>query len=167
MKLCLILARARNGVIGRDNTMPWHLPEDLAHFKRTTMGAPVIMGRKTWDSLPQRFRPLPGRLNIVVTRQANWSCEGVRTAHSLEQACAICPPESTVWVIGGAELYRLAMPLAQEAVITEIDAEFEGDALAPEFGPHWREISRESLVSAQGLPIHFVTLKNTQKSHAA
>ena len=88
MKLGIIYARARNGVIGRNNTMPWHLPEDLAHFKRTTLGAPVIMGRKTWDSLPPRFRPLPGRRNIVVTRDAQWQAAGAERAGSLEEAIA-------------------------------------------------------------------------------
>ena len=95
MPLNLIFARARNGVIGRNNTLPWHLPEDLAHFKRHTLGCPVIMGRKTWDSLPPKFRPLPGRLNVVVTRQPDWQASGAVVAHSLPEACAACPAEST------------------------------------------------------------------------
>ena len=102
MKLNLIFARARNGVIGNNNALPWHLPEDMAHFKRSTLGCPVIMGRKTWDSLPARFRPLPGRLNVVVTRQPDWQADGAVVANSLEAACAACPPDSTAWVIGGA-----------------------------------------------------------------
>lgn len=129
MKLNLIFARAANGVVGRNNALPWHLPEDMAHFKRTTMGCPVIMGRKTWDSLPARFRPLPGRLNIVVSRQSNWQAEGALRAGSIEQAIALCPSHGTVWVIGGAELWALALPLASEAVVTEIEASYEGDAL--------------------------------------
>jgi dihydrofolate reductase len=157
MKLNLILARARNGVIGRDNTLPWHLPEDMAHFKRTTLGCPVIMGRKTWDSLPAKFRPLPGRLNVVVTRQPGWAAEGAVVAHSLEAACAACPPDSTAWVIGGAELYAQALTLASVAVVTEIDADFEGDAFAPRFGPAWVETSRESQASTNGLTFSFVT----------
>jgi dihydrofolate reductase len=157
MKLNLILARARNGVIGRDNTLPWHLPEDMAHFKRTTLGCPVIMGRKTWDSLPAKFRPLPGRLNVVVTRQPGWAAEGAVVAHSLEAACAACPSNSTAWVIGGAELYAQALTLASVAVVTEIDADFEGDAFAPRFGPAWVETSRESQASTNGLTFSFVT----------
>ena len=156
MKLNLILARARNGVIGRDNTLPWHLPEDMAHFKRTTLGCPVIMGRKTWDSLPAKFRPLPGRLNVVVTRQPGWAAEGAVVAHSLEAACAACPSDSTAWVIGGAELYAQALTLASVAVVTEIDADFEGDAFAPRFGPAWVETSRESQASTNGLTFSFV-----------
>lgn len=162
MKLNLILACARNGVIGKNNTLPWHLPEDLAHFKRLTLGCPVIMGRKTWESLPPRFRPLPGRLNVVVTRQTDWQCEGAVVVHALEAACAACPPDSTAWVIGGAELYAQALALASTAVVTEIDADFDGDAFAPRFGPEWLEISRERLMSSQGLPFSFVTFqKNT------
>jgi dihydrofolate reductase len=162
MKLHVILARARNGVIGRDNQLPWHLPEDLAHFKQQTLGAPVIMGRKTWDSLPPRFRPLPGRLNVVVTRQADWQAEGALVAHSIDQAMALCTEHPTAWVIGGAELYAQALPKAHTAVITEIDADFAGDAFAPQFGPDWQEQSRQNLVSAQGLPYAFITLRNTR-----
>jgi dihydrofolate reductase len=157
MQLKLIFARARNGVIGHQNTLPWHLPEDMAHFKRTTLGCPVIMGRKTWDSLPPKFRPLPGRLNVVVTRQAHWQGDGAQVAHSLEQACALCPPDASAWVIGGAELYRQALALANQAVVTEIDADFEGDALAPEFGPGWQETARESHTAANGLRFSFVS----------
>lgn len=151
------MARARNGVIGNNNTLPWHLPEDMAHFKRCTMGCPVIMGRKTWDSLPAKFRPLPGRLNVVVTRQTDWQAIGAVVANSLEAACAACPTESTAWVIGGAELYAQALALAGTAVVTEIDADFAGDALAPRFGPEWREVARESHLSSAGLGYSFVT----------
>lgn len=157
MKLNLILARARNGVIGKQNALPWHLPEDMAHFKRTTLGCPVIMGRKTWDSLPVKFRPLPGRLNVVVTRQPDWSADGAVVVNSLEAACAACPIESTAWVIGGADLYAQALALASSAVVTELDADFDGDAFAPCFGPEWHEVARESHVSGSGLPFSFVT----------
>jgi dihydrofolate reductase len=157
MKLNLIFARARNGVIGARNTLPWHLPEDMAHFKRTTLGCPVIMGRKTWDSLPPKFRPLPGRINLVVTRQPDWSADGAVVAHSLQAACAACPPESTAWVIGGAELYAQALALAGTAVVTEIDADFEGDAFAPQFGRDWVQTARESHTSSTGLSFSFVT----------
>ncbi len=160
MKLHLIWAQARNRVIGKNGTLPWHLPEDLAHFKRTTLGAPVIMGRKTWDSLPPRFRPLPGRRNIVVTRQAGWQAEGALRAGALDQARALCPLGTDAWVIGGADIYAQALPLAHSAVVTEIDADFEGDAHAPAFGPGWAETAREPQVSATGLRFSFVTYQH-------
>ncbi len=161
MALHLIFARARNGVIGHNNTLPWHLPEDLAHFKQTTLGQPVVMGRKTWDSLPPKFRPLPGRTNIVVTRQSNWKAEGAKVAHSIKEATTLCSEESKIWVIGGAEVYAQAMPLAQSAVVTEIDADFEGDAFAPIFDSNWQETSRTSHTAANGLAYSFVTLQRT------
>jgi len=157
MKLHLIYARARNGVIGKDNQMPWHLPEDLAHFKRVTLGQPVIMGRKTWDSLPAKFRPLPGRLNIVVTRQSDWQAEGALRAGSIEKGMDLCGDAPDAWIMGGAEIYRQAEPLASTAVVTEIEADFEGDAWAPELGAAWSEVLRESHVGAQGLAFSFVT----------
>ena len=162
MKLHLIFAHSANGVIGVNNTLPWHLPEDMAHFKRSTLGCPVIMGRKTWDSLPPKFRPLPGRLNVVVTRQANWQAEGAMRARSLAEAMALCPAEGDAWVIGGAELFAQALPLATTAVVTEIDAIYEGDAFAPQFGPEWNETARERQVSATGLNFSFVTYTRTQ-----
>ena len=162
MALNLIFARARNGVIGKDNTLPWHLPEDLAHFKQTTLGQPVVMGRKTWESLPPKFRPLPGRTNIVVTRQQGWHAEGASVVHSIEEALTLCPHESQVWVIGGAEVYAQALPLAMRAVVTEIDADFEGDAFAPVFDASWTETERRTQVAANGLTYSFVTLhRNT------
>ncbi len=161
MILKLIFARAANGVIGRDNAIPWRIPEDMAHFRRQTQGCPVIMGRRTWDSLPAKFKPLPGRLNIVITRQTDWSAPGALRAGSLPEALALCPPQATAWVIGGAQIYTQAMPLATEAVVTEIHADFAGDAFAPQFGPAWRETSRESHTSADGLPFSFVTYSHT------
>jgi dihydrofolate reductase len=160
MKLHLIYARARNGTIGKDNQMPWHLPEDLAHFKRVTLGQPVIMGRKTWDSLPARFRPLPGRINIVITRQHDWQAEGARRAASIADALRQCGDAPDAWIMGGAEIYRLAEPLASTAVVTEIDADFEGDAFAPELGAGWTEIQRASHVAASGLAFSFVTYQH-------
>ncbi len=157
VRLNLIYARAANGVIGKDNQLPWHLPEDLAHFKRRTLGCPVIMGRKTWESLPPKFRPLPGRLNIVVTRDTGWRAEGASVAHSLTAACDLCPPGSDAWVIGGAQVYAQALSLASQVVVTEIGRDFEGDAFAPVLGPEWREATREAHVSASGLPFAFVT----------
>ncbi len=162
MPLNLIFARAANGVIGRDNALPWHLPEDLAHFKRTTLGCPVIMGRKTWDSLPPRFRPLPGRANIVLTRQADWHAEGAVRASSLAEAQSLVPPGQTAWVMGGADLYAQALPLAHQAVVTEIESDFEGDAYAPTFGPEWVETARERHVSTTGLNFSFATYTRQQ-----
>lgn len=162
MKLHLIYARARNGVIGQNNQMPWHLPEDLAHFKRVTLGQPVIMGRKTWDSLPPRFRPLPGRLNIVVTRQPDWQAEGALRAASLEEAVRWCGDAPDAWIMGGAEIYRQAEPLASTAVVTEIDADFEGDAFAPTLATGWQEMHRESHTSASGLGFAFVTYQHSR-----
>ncbi|QFZ86762.1 dihydrofolate reductase [Variovorax paradoxus] len=160
-RIHLIFARAANGVIGANNTIPWHLPEDMAHFKQQTLGAPVIMGRKTWDSLPPRFRPLPGRQNIVITRQADWAADGAQRVGSVQEAIALCEalelPDA--WVIGGAQIYAEAEPLAQRAVVTEIARDYEGDAHAPVLDAAvWRETQRESHVSAKdGLPFSFVT----------
>ena len=157
MKIHLIYARARNGVIGKDGQMPWHLPEDLAHFKRTTMSHPVIMGRKTWDSLPARFRPLPGRTNIVVTRQPDWHENGATPLPELRKALQLCENSAEVWVIGGAQIYAQALPLADTVVETVIDADFDGDAFAPPLGTEWREVARVPFESATGLRGAFVT----------
>ena len=159
MNLHLIFARARNGVIGNKGALPWHLPEDMAHLKRTTMGCPVIMGRKTWDSLPAKFRPLPGRLNVVVTRQNDWHADGAVRADSLAQAAALCPQDAEVWVLGGAEIYAQALPLASTAVVTEIDADFDGDAYAPQFGPQWTKTAGLPQVSSTGLKFSFATYR--------
>jgi dihydrofolate reductase len=161
MQLHLIFARSRNGVVGKDGGLPWHLPEDLAHFKRMTLGCPVIMGRKTWDSLPVKFRPLPGRANVVVTRQPDWQDAGALRADSLASAMALCGDAANVWVIGGAQLWALALPLAHTAVITEIDTVLEGDAFAPSFGPAWQETAREEHSAANGLHYRFITLTRT------
>jgi dihydrofolate reductase len=163
MKLGLIYARARNGVIGKDGSLPWHLPEDLAHFKQVTLGCPVIMGRKTWDSLPPRFRPLPGRQNIVVTRQAHWNEQGAARAPSFEDALALCRDRPQVWVIGGAEIFAQAAPLAHIAELTEIEQDFEGDVFAPALGLEWKEISRERHISSGGLHYSFATYTNTHR----
>ncbi|MEY2621446.1 MAG: hypothetical protein RIT26_1266 [Pseudomonadota bacterium] len=160
MELGLIFARTRNGVIGRGGGMPWHLPEDLAHFKRVTLGQAVIMGRKTWDSIPPRFRPLPGRDNWVITRQTDWQAPGARVAHSLPEALAQMPPDSRPWVMGGGEIYAQAMAWATHAVVTEIDLMVDdGDTFAPQFGAEWAEVSRESHASADGLKFDFVHLR--------
>lgn len=161
MEIGLVYARARNGVIGRDNALPWHLPEDLAHFKRVTLGCPVLMGRKTWESIPARFRPLPGRRNLVITRQGDWHAQGAERAGSVAEALALCAGDSRVWVTGGAEIYRAALPQAHVAEVTEIDADFEGTAFAPVLGPQWREVAREAHTSAEGLGYAFVRYHNT------
>ncbi len=160
--LHLIYARAANGVIGKDNAMPWHLPEDMAHFKQLTQGCVVIMGRKTWDSLPPRFRPLPGRTNIVVTRQGDWQAEGALRADSLAQAlqqaqAASTEPSRPVWVMGGAQIYAQALPLASRVEVTEIAQDFDGDAYAPTLDAHWVEATRSEHISTNGLPFHFVS----------
>jgi dihydrofolate reductase len=157
VKLGLIYARARNGVIGAGGALPWHLPADLAHFKALTQGCPVIMGRKTWDSLPPRFRPLPERRNIVVTRQVDWQSAGAERALSLAQALALCADASAAWVIGGAEIYAQALPLAQVIEVTEIDRDYPGDAYAPELGPNWVASSRSDHSDDSGLRYAFVT----------
>ena len=156
MELALIYARAANGTIGKDGTMPWHLPEDLAHFKQLTTGCPVVMGRKTWDSLPARFRPLPGRRNIVITRQGDWNQNGVQHASSLREALQMCEQDATVWVMGGAQIYAQALHLADRVEVTEIAQDFEGDAFAPVLGPEWTQAVRKDHVGAGGLPFSFV-----------
>ena len=164
MNINLIYARAANGVIGKNNAMPWHLPEDLAHFKRLTQGWPVIMGRKTWDSLPSKFRPLPGRTNIVITRQADWQEVGAEPVASLSGALERCKASAEVWVIGGGQIYAQAEPLAHRIEVTEIAEDFQGDAFAPVLGAHWLETSRDNHVSSSGLKFSFVTYNNDNHS---
>ena len=160
MPLHLIYARSRNNVIGVKGDLPWHLPEDLAHFKRTTLGQAVIMGRVTWQSIPEKFRPLPGRSNVIVSRQLDFSAPGAQVVNSLQAALALFPAHETVWLIGGAQLYAQAMPLAQQLVITEIDADYQGDAFAPAINPaEWTETQRTTHTSAQGLGYSLVTLQ--------
>ncbi|MET0447384.1 MAG: dihydrofolate reductase [Aeromicrobium sp.] len=129
-RIGLVWAEAHGGVIGRDGGMPWHVPEDLAHFRSVTSGAPVIMGRRTWESFPPRFRPLPGRRNIVVTRDAAWSGDGAETAGSLDAALALAG-DGRVWVIGGAGLFREAITRADTLEVTELDLAVDGDTFAP------------------------------------
>ena len=161
MKVGLIYARARNGVIGQGGVMPWHLPEDLAHLKRVTLNNPVVMVRRTLDSFSPRFRPLPGRTNIVITRQEDWNETGAQRSSSLRDALQkaenLGGAPGQVWVIGGAQIYAQALPLADELVVTEIDADFDGDAHAPAIGPEWQEVAREPFESRTGLRGAFVT----------
>ncbi|UTX54818.1 dihydrofolate reductase [Leucobacter aridicollis] len=152
----MIWAEARGGAIGRDGTMPWHLPEDLAHFKRITLGAPVIMGRRTWESLPERFRPLPGRENVVVSRDPDLVIDDAQTATTLDQAIRLAGGDRA-WIMGGGQLYREAMPVAHELVVTRIDMDVEGaDTFAPEIGDDWALVDGgEPLVAASGLGYRF------------
>ncbi|WP_225840542.1 dihydrofolate reductase [Streptomyces sp. NK08204] len=145
MNVGLIWAQTSDGVIGADNAIPWRLPEDMAHFKATTLGHPVVMGRKTWDSLPVRFRPLSGRRNIVVTRDPRWTAEGAERAGSIAEALELTAKPSQpagvsvqAWVIGGGEIYRATLAYATTLSVTEVDAVVEGDAYAPPLGPEWK-----------------------------
>ncbi len=131
MELVLIAAVAKNRVIGINNQLPWYLPEDLKHFRELTRGCAVIMGRKTWESLPDAFRPLPGRRNIVLSRQNDLDLQGAEVVDSLSAACALLADVQTVFVIGGADLYQQALPLADRLEITEVDLSPEGDAWFP------------------------------------
>ncbi len=163
--LSLIAAVARNGTIGKNNELLFRLPEDMQHLKRTTMGHPVIMGRKTWDSIPERFRPLPGRNNIVVTRNPQWQAEGALATTSLQAALNQLGDAPKAFVIGGAELYALALPLADELVLTEIDRDYDGDVHFPAWDrQQFTEVSRET--HHAGEPNHFdyafVTYRRTR-----
>lgn len=141
MTITLLAAVGANLVIGRDGSMPWHLPLDLAHFKAITMGHTMVMGRKTYDAIG---RALPGRRTIVITGQQGWHAASVEVAHSLAEALALAGP-TDVFVVGGGQVYREAMPFADQMMLTEIDQSPEGDAFFPAFGPdHWRETSREA-----------------------
>jgi dihydrofolate reductase len=159
LPLSLIAALGENRVIGVDNSMPWHLPGDFKYFKATTLGKPIIMGRKTFESLPGGA--LPGRTNIVITRNKDWHADGATRAESLEQALVQAGEVPDIWVIGGAQIYAQAEPLAVRAEVTEIAQDFEGDAYAPTLGPAWRETARTMHVSAKGLTFSFVTLTRT------
>jgi len=151
--IVLVVAAARNGVIGKDGAIPWRLPEDMRRFKALTLGHAVVMGRKTWDSLPPKNRPLPGRRNLVVTRDTNWRAEGAERV-TLETALA-----GDVFVIGGAEIYRAALPLAGRIELTEVQGDFDGDAHFTFDRAQWRETAREDRVTADGLVYSFVTLE--------
>ncbi|MEI2278688.1 dihydrofolate reductase [Paenarthrobacter ilicis] len=156
----MVWAQTASGVIGNDGTMPWHLPEDLKHFSRLTNGHPVIMGRKTWESFPEEYRPLPGRTNIVVTRNAEWAstpeAAGAVVVSSLDAALLesqFAPGGQKVWIIGGAEIFKQSMDVATLAVVTIIDGEFDGDTFAPELGAEW---TFDSVAPAEG----WLTAKN-------
>jgi len=153
-----VAAVARGGVIGRGGTLPWHLPEDMARFRELTIGHPVVMGRRTWDSLPDRFRPLPGRRNVVVTRNETWAADGAERAGSLDDALELLEDTPQGFVIGGAEVFAEALPLADELLLTEIDLDVEGDRYFPSWDRQgFEEKSRDSHVSSDGTPFSFVT----------
>jgi dihydrofolate reductase len=153
-RIYLVAAVAANGIIGRDGKLPWHLPEDLKHFKRVTMGHPVVMGRKTWESLNG---PLPGRENIVITRQAGYQAPGAAVASSLEAALALCAGVPVVCVIGGEQVFRDSLPVAAGLVMTEIHKDFAGDARFPAYDrSKWKETQREAHTAADGMRFDFV-----------
>jgi len=165
--IVLVAAVARNGVIGRAGGLAWNIPEDMSHFKAVTAGGTVVMGRSTWESIPARFRPLPGRRNIVMSRQTRYQAPGAEVATTLEAALALarCAPAdqrdpATVFVIGGAQVYSAALPQAQRLELTEIQEDFEGDAHFPN-GWHdsFREVKRTRLRAGppNGFDIDFVT----------
>ncbi len=155
-EIILILARADNGVIGKDGTMPWHLPADLRHFKSLTQGKPMIMGRKTFDSLPGL---LPGRRHIVLTRDTQWEAEGAEVVHDVESALKTANAPH-IAIIGGAEIYRLFLPKADRIALTEVHLEPDGDTMMDGFDPEiWKEADRESYDAENGRPsFSFVTL---------
>lgn len=156
-RIGLIWAQAVNGVIGDAGAIPWRLPEDLARFKELTLTGAVVMGRRTWDSLPERFRPLAGRHNIVITRQPHWSAEGATVAHSLADAVARAEA-GPIWIIGGGEIYRQAMPLAGRLEVTEVDLAANGDTVAPAVGAAFAETAAgDWLTSRTGLRYRFVS----------
>jgi dihydrofolate reductase len=158
--ITLIAAVASNGVIGANNTLPWRIADDLKHFKALTLGHPIIMGRKTWESLG---RALPGRHNIVITHNPDYCAEGAAVVTSVAAAIAACAKEAVAFVIGGAEIYAQTLPLARYMALTEIHAEVAGDAHFPEFNRvDWSELTREPHVSPDGLAYDFVSYQRTE-----
>lgn len=153
-RISLVAAVAANGIIGAKGQLPWHLPEDLQHFKRVTLGHPVIMGRKTWESLKG---PLPSRENIVITRQAGYAAPGAAVARSLDAALALCAGEPVVCVIGGEQVFKDALPIATDLVMTEIKQDFPGDTRFPHYDrSQWRETQREAHTAKNGMRFDFV-----------
>ncbi len=165
MRIALIVAMSKNRVIGRNGRLPWRLPDDMKWFKRQTMGKPVLMGRKTFESIPARFRPLPGRLNIVLTRNRDYRAQGAVVAHDVAQALTAVPPHTPeLLIIGGAELYRQFLAQTDKIYLTLVDAEIEGDAFFPELDETaWQEISREFHPADENHPFAFTWLILTRK----
>ena len=159
MKLSMIVAVAENGVIGRNNSLPWYLPNDLKYFKQTTMGKPVIMGRKTYESIG---KPLPGRTNIVITRQADYQPEGVKVVNSVEAAkelaesVCLIDGQDEAMIMGGAEIYALSLPYTDRLYLTEVHADVQGDAFFPEYDKsRWQEVAREDFAAAGPNPYSY------------
>jgi dihydrofolate reductase len=156
--LGLIWAQSTSGIIGRDGGIPWRLPEDQARFKELTMGHTVVMGRLTWESLPAKVRPLPGRRNVVITRQADYAADGATVAGDLDEAIG----DDDTWVIGGGQIYRLAMPLATRCEVTEVEIDLpreDADAVAPVLNGDWTGTAGEWLTSAAGLRYRFFSYR--------
>jgi dihydrofolate reductase len=150
----LVWAQSTSGVIGRDGDIPWNLPEDLARFKAVTMGHPVVMGRRTWDSLPAKVRPLPGRRNVVLSRRTDFAADGAEVVSSLQAAFGLLDTESQTWVIGGEQIYLLALPYATRCEVTEVEIDLrrdDDDALAPRLDDSWVGDTGEWLASRSGL----------------
>ena len=153
-RIYLVAALAKNGIIGKCGKLPWHLPEDLQHFKKLTLGHPILMGRRTWESLG---KPLPGRENIVISRQAGFEAPGASVARSVEGAIALCVGEPVVFVIGGADLYAATLPLADGLVLTELDRDYDGDTRFPDWDRKaWRVSQKETHTSREGVRFDFV-----------
>ena len=160
--LGLVWAQSTSGVIGRNGGIPWQVPEDLTRFKQVTTGHPVVMGRRTWDSLPRSVRPLPGRRNIVVSRQPDFAADGAEVAGSLESALTLSETEPETWVIGGAQIYLLGLPRATRCEVTEVDIDLprdDEDAVAPLLDESWLGETGEWLVSRSGLRYRFHTYR--------
>ena len=154
----LVWAQSTSGVIGRDGDIPWNVPEDLARFKEVTLGRTVIMGRRTWDSLPAKVRPLPGRRNIVLSRDSGFVAEGAQVVGSLEAAMAHCEGDPESWIIGGEQIYLLALPYATRCEVTEIEIDLrrdDDDALAPTLDDSWVGDAGDWLASRSGLRYRF------------
>jgi dihydrofolate reductase len=164
-RIALVLAMADNGVIGAHGAIPWRLPEDMRRFKAITMGKPIVMGRKTWDSLPRN--PLPGRSNIVITRDRAFRAQGAAVVHSLDEALTRAQREQPdeIMIVGGAEIYLAALPRADVVHLTQVHGDFEGDAHMPPFDRKiWRETTREDHATPEGLRYSYVTLEKALPS---
>ena len=173
MKVNLIWAQAKNGIIGNHGAMPWHIPEDLANFRQITQNKPVIMGRKTWDSLPVKFKPLPYRRNIILTRSPNWGKElensnsKIKTARSVETSMKpiiVGREVEEVWVIGGGQIYPQFLKYASRIEVTEIQEDIDGDTKAPELSPEWNEVRRAHNTSTSGIKFDFITYLKVQEA---
>jgi dihydrofolate reductase len=156
----LIWARSRNGVIGADGGIPWHVPEDMAHFRATTLGATVVMGRRTWESIPPRFRPFPRRRNVVLTRDPDWTADGAEVLDDLDDALRLRSDSGTLWVVGGGAVYAAALPSADRVSETVVDADVDGDTAAPHLDDAWHAVGDSGwLTSTTGLRYRITDLR--------